>query len=412
MRIPRTPFTTLVAAFLHFDTCFALWVLLGALGIFIAQSLKLSPAEQGFLVAVPTLGGSLARFPMGMLGDRFGYKRVGTLLLLFLFLPLLSGWLLPLNFPALLAVGLLLGCAGSSFAVALPLASRCYPPERQGLVMGITAAGNMGTVIANLAAPTLARSYGWHAVMGLAMIPLALVLLVFVVLSREAGKAPASAAAPAQPAGAVFKSADLWWFSFFYSITFGGFVGLSTFLPLFLHTQYGLSAVNAGLLTALASLTGSLARPLGGYLADRLGGTFMLHLVFSLVAVSYALLACIPPLGLGTVLILCLMAMLGTGNGAVFQLVPLRFPQQIGLATGFVGACGGLGGFLLPSLLGEARQLSGGYAVGLVSLALLALGALVSLRLLVSLRPGWQPRQHLVAPAGQPTAFSRGRSGT
>ncbi|MBE3564289.1 MAG: NarK/NasA family nitrate transporter [Thermogemmatispora sp.] len=412
MRILRTPFTTLMAAFLHFDTCFALWVLLGALGIFIAQNLKLSPAEQGFLVAVPTLGGSLARFPMGILGDRFGYKRMGTILLFFLFLPLLAGWLLPLNFPALLAVGLLLGCAGSSFAVALPLASRCYPAERQGLVMGITAAGNMGTVIANLAAPALARSYGWHVVMGLAMIPLALVLLIFVTLSREAEKAPASTVSLSQSSGSIFKSADLWWFAFFYSITFGGFVGLSTFLPLFLHNQYGLSAVSAGLLTAFASLAGSLARPLGGFLADRLGGIFMLNIVFSLVAISYALLACVPPLGLGAALILFLLAMLGTGNGAVFQLVPLRFPQQIGMATGFVGACGGLGGFLLPSLLGEARQLSGGYATGLISLALLALGALVSLRLLVSLRPDWQLGQHAAAPVGRPTTYSGGRGGS
>nr|BBH96048.1 MFS transporter [Thermogemmatispora argillosa] len=408
MRISRTPLTTLIAAFLHFDTCFALWVLLGALGIFIAQSLKLSPAEQGFLVAVPTLGGSLARFPMGILGDRLGYKRMGTLLLLFLFLPLLAGWLLPLNFPALLAVGLLLGCAGSSFAVALPLASRCYPAERQGLVMGITAAGNMGTVIANLAAPTLARNYGWHAVMGLAMIPLALVLVVFILLSREAEKEPAST--EAQPSGAILKSGDLWWLCFFYSITFGGFVGLSTFLPLFLHNQYGLSAVTAGLLTALASLAGSLARPLGGYLADRLGGAFMLKIVFSLVAASYALLGCVPPLALSIGLILFLLATLGTGNGAVFQLVPLRFPRAIGLATGLVGACGGLGGFLLPSLLGGTKQLSGGYTLGLVGLALLALVALVSLHLPVSLRQSWQPEPHPTTSAGQSPAYSR-RSG-
>ncbi|RAQ94638.1 MFS transporter [Thermogemmatispora tikiterensis] len=230
--------------------------------------------------------------------------------------------------------------------------------------------------------------------------PLALVLLIFVSLSREAEKAPASAISLPQSSGSIFKSADLWWFAFFYSITFGGFVGLSTFLPLFMHNQYGLSAISAGLLTAFASLAGSLARPLGGFLADRLGGIFMLNIVFSLVAISYALLACVPPLGLGAALILFLLAMLGTGNGAVFQLVPLRFPQQIGMATGFVGACGGLGGFLLPSLLGEARQLSGGYTTGLVSLALLALGALVSLRVLVGLRPGWRPGQRAAAPAG------------
>lgn len=150
----------------------------------------------------------------------------------------------------------------------------------------------------------------------------------------------------------------------------------------------------------------------GGYLADRLGGIFMLNLVFCLVAVSYALLAWVPPLSLGTCLILFLLAMLGTGNGAVFQLVPLRFPRQIGLATGLVGACGGLGGFLLPSLLGEARQLSGSYATGLVGLACLALVALVSLRLLVSLRPDWRLGRPVAVVAQQPSAYSRSRSGS
>ena len=168
--------STVIASFLHFDLCFTLWVLLGALGIFIAQSLHLNSAQQGLLVAIPTLSGSLMRIPIGLLSDRLGGKRVGVGMLLFLFIPLLLGWLLPVNFPALIGIGLMLGVAGASFAVALPLASRWYPPTQQGLVMGVSAAGNIGTVMANLAAPTLAKAHGWHSVLGLAMIPLALKL--------------------------------------------------------------------------------------------------------------------------------------------------------------------------------------------------------------------------------------------
>jgi NNP family nitrate/nitrite transporter-like MFS transporter len=389
MRIVRRgPLSTLLAAFLHFDTCFTLWVLLGALSIPVTQSLGLNAAQQGIMVAVPTLGGSLARFPLGILGDRYGYRRVGTLMLVFLFFPLLAGWLLPLNFPAVLLLGLLLGVAGGSFAIALPLASRSYPPERQGLVMGITAAGNMGTVIANLAAPALARSYGWHAVMGLAMLPLGLVLLIFVTLAGGEQKGPATQKATAGYS-AVLRSADAWWFCLFYSVTFGGFVGLSTFLPLFLHNQYHLNAVSAGMLTAAASFIGSLARPLGGYLADRVGGTQMLNAVFTAVAILYALLALTPSFGIGVALILLLLACLGMGNGSVFQLVPLRFPAEIGLATGLIGACGGLGGFILPSLLGSIEQVSGSYVAGLVTLALLATLALLVLRLLVTFRREW-----------------------
>src|SRR3954470_10098526 len=176
---------TLIAAFLHFDLSFMLWVLLGALGIFIAQDLKLSPAEKGMMVAIPILSGSLLRVPSGLLSDRYGGKRVGIAMLAFLFLPLLLGWQLGDSLPSLLAVGLMLGTAGASFAVALPLASRWYPPQRQGLVMGIAAAGNSGTVIANLVAPRVAAIVGWHTVLALTMIPLAVVLVVFSLLAKD-----------------------------------------------------------------------------------------------------------------------------------------------------------------------------------------------------------------------------------
>lgn len=151
---------TLIASFLHFDLSFMLWVLLGALGIYITDSLGLSPAEKGLLVAIPILSGSLLRVPLGLLSDRMGGKRVGITMLLFLFVPLTVGWLAGNSLPLLITTGLMLGTAGASFAVALPLASRWYPPRRQGLVMSIAAAGNSGTVITNLAAPQLAKIVG------------------------------------------------------------------------------------------------------------------------------------------------------------------------------------------------------------------------------------------------------------
>ncbi len=187
---PEAPTTkghlpTLIAAFLHFDLSFMLWVLLGALGIFIAQDLNLTPAQKGLMVAIPILSGSLLRVPLGLLSDRLGGKRVGIAMLAFLFVPLLLGWMFANSLTSLVVAGLMLGTAGRSFAVALPLASRWYPPQRQGLVMGIAAAGNSGTVIANLAAPRLANLVGWHNVLLLAMIPLALVLVAFVLLAKD-----------------------------------------------------------------------------------------------------------------------------------------------------------------------------------------------------------------------------------
>lgn len=379
---------TLIAAFLHFDLSFMLWVLLGALGIYIAESAKLNAAEKGLLVAVPILSGSLLRVPLGLLSDRFGSKRVGTVILVVLFLPLTLGWLAGNTLPTLLAVGLLLGTAGASFAVALPLASRWYPPQRQGLVMGIAAAGNSGTAIANLLAPRLANLVGWHNVLALAMLPLALVLVAFVLLAKDS---------PSQIKGqpitrylAALKRRDMWWFCIFYSITFGGYVGLSSFLPLFLRDQYHVTPVTAGYLTALAAFTGSGLRPLGGWLADKVGGVRILLVLLTAICSLYALISQLPVLPLMMTLLVTCVACLGLGNGAVFQLVPQRFQVEIGVATGVVGALGGLGGFFLPMLLGNIKQLSGSFGTGFLVLASLALGAAVLLSVLAVCDEGWR----------------------
>ena len=369
---------TLFACFLHFDLSFMLWVLVGALGILIADDLQLSAGQRGVLVALPILSGSLLRIPLGLLSDKWGARRVGGTMLGFLFVPLTIGWLAADSWPAMVAVGLMLGTAGASFAVALPLASAWYPAKRQGLVMGIAAAGNSGTVITNLVAPRLAADLGWHGVFGIAMLPLAVVLVTFLLLAREAPPK----ARPARPLREVMGEADLWWFCLFYSVTFGGYVGLSSFLPLFLRDQQGVAASTAGMLTAAAAFVGSGARPLGGWLADRVGGRRLLTVALAGLGVTYALVASGPSLSPLTALVIVAMGCCGLGNGAVFQLVPLRFRAEIGMVTGIIGAVGGLGGFCLPIVLGFVRQYGGGFGPGFLMLAVVATGVAGVLQLL------------------------------
>jgi NNP family nitrate/nitrite transporter-like MFS transporter len=379
---------TLIASFLHFDVCFMLWVLLGALGIFVSDAAGLDAAQKGMMVAIPVLTGSLLRLPLGILSDRVGGRRVGICILLFLFAPLLLGSRMGSAVGSIYILGATLGVAGASFAVVLPLASRWYPPERQGLVMGIAAAGNSGTVLANLFAPRLAAIVGWHNVFGLALLPLIVVLVLFAVMARDS-----SEVAPPQPLGRYVRALqepDIWFFSVLYCVTFGGYVGLGSFLPLFLRDHYRLTPVNAGLLTALAAFVGSGIRPLGGYLADRVGGVRLLRWLLLAIAAVYAVASTLPPLPIMMVVLVAGMGCLGGGNGAVFQLVPLRFRKEIGLATGIVGAVGGIGGFLLPNLLGQVKLRVGSFGPGFLVLAALAGVALAAVHALVIKRRDWR----------------------
>jgi NNP family nitrate/nitrite transporter-like MFS transporter len=373
---------TLIACFLHFDLSFMLWVMLGALGIFIAESVGLTPMQKGLMVAVPLLSGSLLRVPAGMLSDRLGAKRVGIALLLLLYIPLIVGWTAGDSLPSLLIMGLLLGTAGASFAVALPLASRWYPAEKQGLAMGVAAAGNSGTVITNLIAPTLAAAIGWRNVFAVALIPLSLVLIAFLLLAKES---PREEGARASSLGFrdllnAMAQRDLWSFCLFYSVTFGGYVGLTSFLPLLLRDQYGMAALTAGNVTALVALAGSVSRPFGGWVADRLGGVRVLMLALGGISIVYATMSRLPPPAVTIPVLFLGMCCLGLGNGAVFQLVPQRFQREIGTATGVIGAVGGLGGFFLPTLLGAVKQASGSYAAAFMVMATVAGCATLSLR--------------------------------
>ena len=353
---------TLAAAFLYFDASFMVWVIPGPLGPFIGEALKLSATQKGFLTAVPLLGGSFFRPALGWMTERFGGRQTGLIGLAVSLVPLLMGWQLARDFGDLLAVGVLLGVAGASFAAALPLASGWYPSEYQGIAMGIAGAGNSGTLLSTLFAPRLVQAFGWHSVFAMAMVPIIAVWIAFFLMARDApGARPVKRWSDYAP---LLREADTGWFCFLYSLTFGGFVGLASYLSIFFHDQYAISKVHAGDLTTLVVLFGSFLRPVGGFLADRWGGYRMLLGLLTGIGACLMGVAILPAVSITVALLVLSMAMLGMGNGSVFQLVPQRFSGRVGITTGIVGAAGGLGGFLLPSLLGAVKDRTGSFGLG------------------------------------------------
>jgi NNP family nitrate/nitrite transporter-like MFS transporter len=400
---------TLLAAFLYFDFSFMVWVTLGPLIVYITKDLDL-PIEAKFtLVAIPILAGAILRILLGWLADQIGPKKTGIMAQLVVIAALSYAWLIGLHsqFEVQL-LGVALGFAGASFAVALPQASRWYPPHYQGVVMGIAGAGNMGVVIDSLLAPTLAERFGWQNTFGFLLIPLVITLFVYIALAKDApgARQPMSWAKYRR----LLADRDSWWFMFFYSITFGGFVGLANALPLYFTVQYHVSGVAAGLMVALIVLFGSCFRPVGGYVADRVGGIRALSVVFTVVSLAYLAVAFLPPgpapaaaaeaevagwsinempaiAWFSVLLFSAGVLALGMGNGAVFQLIPQRFRQEIGVMTGLVGCAGGIGGFFLARALGASQGATGAFTTGFLCFSLLALVGLIGL---VSVRRRWR----------------------
>ncbi len=370
---------TLLSAFLYFDLSFMTWVLLGPLGVAIAADFGLSPAQKGLMVAAPVLSGALLRLVAGLMVDHIGPKTTGVIGQLVVLLGLGVAWLLGVhNYHQVLILGVVLGVAGASFAVALPLASRWYPPEHQGLALGIAGAGNSGTALGALFAPGLAQIFGWQNVIGLAALPLIVALVVFIVFAKDAPNRPAPKKLTEYMD--VLKTGDAWWLMGLYAVTFGGFVGLASSLTIYFNVEYGLSAVTAGFFTAACVFAGSFLRPVGGALADRFGGVRTLSVVYVLAALGLTLSSFQQPSPwLALSFLMFAMMALGAGNGAVFQLAPQRFGKEIGVVTGLVGMTGGVGGFYLASSLGWAKQITGSYQPGLLAFAFLTLVALVGL---------------------------------
>jgi NNP family nitrate/nitrite transporter-like MFS transporter len=370
---------TLFSSFLYFDLSFMVWVLLGPLAVQMATDLQLTASQKGLMVATPVLAGALLRIVMGVLVDQIKPKMAGLVGQVIVILSLLLAWLHGIHtFQQALLLGLGLGFAGAAFAVALPLASRWYPPEHQGTALGIAGAGNSGTVFAALFAPGLAVAYGWNNVFGLALIPLVIVFVIYSIYAKDSPDAP-----PAKSLSqylSILKDKDAWWFMFFYSVTFGGFVGLASSLTIYFNDLYNLGPVAAGYCTAAAVFMGSLVRPLGGTIADRIGGVRTLLVMYAAAAVLLLIMSFgQPTYQWALAIILPVMAALGMGNGAVFQLVPQRFRKEIGVMTGLVGMAGGIGGFYLAASLGYFKQNFGSYQIGLIIFSALAVLAMLGL---------------------------------
>ncbi|MDR3506570.1 MAG: NarK/NasA family nitrate transporter [Caulobacteraceae bacterium] len=387
MKAGHTP--TLFSAFLYFDLSFMVWVLLGPLGVAISKSLHLDAAQKGLMVATPLLAGACLRIVFGVLVDHLGPRRAGIIGQVIVLAGLGLAWFLGVHsYSQVLILAVVLGVAGASFAVALPLASRWYPPELQGLALGIAGAGNSGTALAALFAPSLAKTFGWTNVIGLAALPLTVAFVVYLFLAKDAPDRPAAKTFSAYLD--VLKQSDCWWLMLLYAVTFGGFSGLASSLTIYFNGEYRLDPVIAGFFTAACVFAGSLVRPVGGALADRFGGINTLTVVYAIAATALAATSFhLASPGMALAVIMAGMMALGAGNGAVFQLAPLRFRNEIGVVTGLVGAMGGFGGFYLASTLGLAKQITGSYQPGFLGFAALALLAQV---ILLGLKTHWRAR--------------------
>jgi MFS transporter, NNP family, nitrate/nitrite transporter len=371
---------TLFAAFLYFDFCFAVWVLNGAMAPFISEAYQLTAAQKGFMVSVPILAGALMRFPLGVLAQYIGRKNASLVEMGMILLALAYGYFFITSYDHVLAMGVLLGIAGASFGVALSLGSGWFPPRYKGLAMGIAGAGNSGTVLAVLFAPPLAMAYGWRTVYGLAAFFMLLPMIVMVVFAKEP---PDIERQTFREHIACLFEKDGWAFSLIYVITFGGFIGLASFLPTYFHDQFGVTKVQAGQLTMLSALMGSAVRVVGGYISDRIGGINTLTGVLGLVAVTLVLCgAAGTSLTATTLLFMVCFAALGAGNGALFQLVPLRWPLATAVAGSMIGEVGALGGGFLPNAMGLSKQYAGTYFWGFLAFAVLAIAMLVMLRVM------------------------------
>lgn len=410
---------SLLACFLYFDTGFTAWVMFGPLAPFVAKQLTLTAAQSAFLVAVPVLAASIVRVILGNLFQSVDGRRIALLGIALSAVPSLV-LLLPISpsYELLLLLGTFLGIAGASFAVALPMAGSTYPPRVQGLVLGLAAAGNVGAVIDGFVFPGLAQHFGWQRATAAALPLLALAGAAVFLWARDASAKSGSARRGYCGFGAAFagfnalvllvndgalgsgqtgelllpvlgslvalivlprryltvlRERDAWVLMLVYSITFGGFVGMSSYVSLLLTTQYAISRVDAGLIMAALSFTGAMVRPVGGLLADRISGArALIALLLGIAGANFAFAMLMPALGGGTALLLFLYLCFGLGNGATFQLVPHRFGGKTGLMTGIIGAAGGIGGFYLPVVMGLARERAGSYQLGFATFGALA----------------------------------------
>ncbi|MDA3909512.1 MAG: MFS transporter [Sulfurimonas sp.] len=395
---------TLLAAFLYFDFSFMVWTMLGPLSTEIAESLALggfviSAGQKATLLSIPILAGALLRILLGFGVDKFGAKKTAlmaqSIVIAVLFYAYFRG--ASISYDELLIVAVGLGFAGASFAVALPQAGQWYPPKLQGVVLGIAGAGNIGVVIDFLFAPKIAELWGWEAVFLVGAILSTIIFITYMFMAKDAPPEVYTARPKKlKDYGKLLKDKDTWWFNLFYAVSFGGFVGFAGYMKVYLMNTYqadmsafGTDVFNeenvkviAGYFGALCIFAGAILRPVGGAVADKLGGIKSLYIFFGLVSLLAILNASVVlPFWFAILVLFFIMANLGMANGAVFQLVPQRFGKDIGIMTGIIGAAGGLGGTALIKTLGWSKGAFDGYSAGFMIFAAVVLIALMGISL-------------------------------
>lgn len=358
-----------------FALCFAVFGTMSAMMPMLSKQLHLTSVQKSIAVAIPVLLGSIGRIPLGILTDRFGGRTVFSLVMAASVVPaFLMGSVH--DYAHLLIYGFLIGIGLASFSVGVGFVSGWYSAERQGFALGVYGAGNIGQSLAAFGSPFIAVAFGIRWGFWTFGILLTIWFLVFAWGARNAPRtAPVKTMADVLRPLAEGKS---WILSLYYFLTFGGFVAMAIYLPIFLTEMFKLTPQDAGLRTAGFVVLATTMRPVGGILADKVGGTAILKWVFPLTGVMAIFLAC-PMMLTFTIGALGMAAAIGLGNGAVFKLVPEYFPNSVGSVTGLVGAAGGLGGFFPPLVLGVIKEHTGSFTMGFVLLALFCGGCLAVL---------------------------------
>jgi MFS transporter, NNP family, nitrate/nitrite transporter len=358
-----------------FALCFAVFGSLSAMMPILSKQMHLTPIQKSIAVAIPVLLGSLGRMPLGMLTDRLGGRWVFTVVMALSIIPafLMGG---VHDYAHLIVYGFLIGIGLASFSVGVGFVSGWYPPTKQGLALGVYGSGNIGQSLAAFGAPVIAAAIGFRWGFWTFGILLAIWLVIFAVFARNAPRRGATKtfAEMIRP----LEDRRSWILSLYYFLTFGGFVAMAIYLPIFLTEMFHLTPQQAGLRTAGFVVLATAMRPVGGILADKVGGSSILMWVFPITAIMAIFMAC-PLLLTFRIGALGVAVAIGLGNGAVFKMVPEYFPGSVGSVTGLVGAAGGLGGFFPPLVLGFVKQQTGSFVAGFVMLSVFCLLCLVVL---------------------------------
>lgn len=359
--------------------CFMVWLSLSPLvGVILAHNgIELSEFQRTFLLATPILLGSIMRVPMGILSDKYGGKRIYIILMLFLIIPVL---MIPRvgSFGMMMFAALLLGMSGTSFAVGISYVTGFFPPEQQGLVLGIAGVGNIGTAFSSFFFPRIEKSMGLDSVFYLLIALLVVFVLLMIFIAPESKK---NENASMGKSLAVAKEKDTWYLALFYFLTFGLFMAMTNLLSTFMVNLFNSNLVDAGLWAAIFAVLGTLTRPVGGYLSDKIRPMTLLKYDFiAITLVAIILGIFLHTKGIFLTIMVLIGILVGLGNGIIFKMVPFVSDSNTGAVTGFVGAMGGLGGYFPPIILGVIKQATGGYQLGIYLIAVFAIICLVLLQ--------------------------------